>query len=61
MILKSQNPRLKIMPPSPHRVVRGEPFRGNIPQETSDIHCYMTSLLVPPVWNTVKEMWDNQI
>lgn len=44
--------------PSPHKVVRGEPFKGNVPQEPSDTNCYMTSLLVPPVWDAVKEMWE---
>jgi heptosyltransferase III len=46
--------------PSPHRVIRGEPFWGNVPQEPSDTRCYMTSLTVPPVWNVVKEMWERQ-
>jgi len=45
--------------PSPHRVIRGEPFWGNLPQEATDTNCYMKSLLVPPVWEAVKEMWES--
>jgi ADP-heptose:LPS heptosyltransferase len=45
--------------PSPHRVIRGEPFTGNIRQVKETEHiCYMTSLSVPQVWGVVQEMWD---
>ncbi len=45
--------------PSPHRVIRGEPFTGCIRQvKETESTCYMTSLLVPPVWEMVREMWE---
>jgi ADP-heptose:LPS heptosyltransferase len=44
--------------PTPHQVLRGDPFTGNVPQEPSDTNCYMTSLKVSPVWEAVQEMWE---
>lgn len=44
--------------PSPHRVLRGDPFTMGIRQvKETESQCYMTSLGVPPVWNTLREMW----
>lgn len=45
--------------PSPHRVIRGEPFSGCIRQvKETESTSYMKSLLVPPVWDVVKASWE---
>lgn len=42
---------------SPHRVLRDKPFSVHMSQVDGDQNCYMTSLLVEPVWEVVQEMW----
>ena len=45
--------------PSPHRVVRGAPFTGHVPQNPLDTKCYMNAIIVPLVWETLQERWEN--
>lgn len=44
--------------PSPHRTLRGSPFTGNVKQVKETTNCYMTDLMVPPVWDLVQERWE---
>lgn len=44
--------------PSPHRTLRGSPFKGNVRQLGTDPNNYMTDLKVDPVWEVIQERWD---
>lgn len=45
--------------PSPHRVLRGEPFTQGIRQvKETETMCYMTALRPAAVWAALQEMWD---
>lgn len=45
--------------PSPHRMLRGDPFTGHVRQVKENTNCYMNSLKIPAVWELLQERWEN--